>query len=85
MQPDPIVCAYGCNTKLPDDQAAMAAGWSYLMISRRWRCPKCDAALLAAANMPGVANQSVDPLAPDDRGGLPNPKGFGIVPVAVKG
>lgn len=85
MQPDPIGCGDGCKAKVATEDAAMAAGWSFLSVVRRWRCGPCAAALRQVSKMPANDAPSIDALKPDDRGALPMPGGFGIVPVAVKG
>ncbi len=85
MEQKPIACGDGCKATVRDEEAAMQAGWSFLSIARRWRCPTCATILYRASSMPGTAENPVDKLAPDDRGGLPMPGGFGIVPVQVKG
>lgn len=85
MKADPISCAGGCKVQLADDKAAAAAGWSFYSVIRKWRCGACDRALAAATHAIGPAENPPDLLAPDDRGALPMPGGFGIVPVMVKG
>lgn len=80
-----ISCGDGCKAQVPDEDSALQAAWSFLSIARKWRCPSCAALLRAASSMPGVDEESIDKLAPEDRGALPMPGGFGIVPVAVKG
>jgi len=39
--PDPITCAAGCKRIVADEDAAAFAGWEYLPITQRWRCPAC--------------------------------------------
>ena len=85
MSPDPIPCSDSCKRNVATEDAAMAAGRSFLPVVRCWRCGPCAALLRNVSKMPGNHAQSLDPLKPDDRGALPMPGGFGIVPVAVKG
>lgn len=85
MSLDPIPCSDSCKRSVPTEDAAMAAGWSFLPVVRRWRCGPCAALLRNVSRMPGTDAPSTDPLKPEDRGALPMPGGFGIVPVAVKG
>lgn len=85
MTADPIFCGDGCKRHVDTEEAAMAAAWSFLAVVRRWRCPACATVLRSVVDLPPNNAPSVDPLKPDDRGALPMPKGFGIVPVAVKG
>ena len=85
MAADPIFCGDGCKRHVPTEEAAMAAAWSFLSVVRRWRSPACAAVLREVTNLPPNTTESRDLLKPEDRGALPMPKGFGIVPVAVKG
>lgn len=63
-------CSDGCGATTPDDVAAMQAGWSFLVISARWRCG------------PG---STPDTLPADSRGALPKATAHTIAAVAVKG
>lgn len=81
----PIFCGDGCKAQVPDEGAALSAAWTFLSVARRWRCPGCASLLRAASSMVGTDEEATDKLAPEDRGALPMPGGFGIVPVAVKG
>jgi hypothetical protein len=40
-QTDAIVCRDGCKRSLPDMDAATQAGWHYLSLQSKWRCPDC--------------------------------------------
>lgn len=47
QQDDNLVsCSDGCKRSLHEDEV-LPAGWSYLAISKRWRCPECHRALAA--------------------------------------
>jgi len=85
MSQDGIACSDGCKRQVTTEDAAMAAGWSFLPVVRRWRCPPCATALRNVSTMQSTATPSTNTLKPDDRGALPMRGGFGIVPVAVKG
>lgn len=49
---DPIYCAAACKRNVPDEKAASDAGWSFLPIMQRWRCPDCGRELAAVNNPP---------------------------------
>lgn len=67
-----IGCRDSCGARVPDETAAMQAGWSYLHVTGGWRCGPCAAALRVAAGIPGPAGAPmVDPLPPNSRGALP--------------
>lgn len=85
MSLDPIPCSGSCKRSVTSEDAAMAAGWSFLLVVRRWRCGSCANLLRNVSKMPTNDGPSVDLLKPEDRGALPVPGSFGIVPVAVKG
>jgi len=44
--PDTTACRDGCGRTVLDDQL-LPSGWTFLPISRRWRCPACWRALEA--------------------------------------
>ena len=69
-------CYDGCGATVADDVAAMQAGWSFLVISTRWRC---GAALRRVVGITGGSGSTPDTLPADSRGALP------IAAVAVKG
>lgn len=48
---DAITCRDGCKRSVEDMKAASAAGWQYLDIQKRWRCPECMRALDEANRM----------------------------------
>jgi len=67
------MCRDECGAGVADDEAALAAGWSYLSIRAAWRCGPCANALAAAAQIgPGTQAPSVfvDALPPGSRGAL---------------
>lgn len=68
-----IKCRDLCGASQVDEDAALASGWSFLSISKNWRCASCVRALDVAAQYPGTPAQPglKDPLAPDSRGALP--------------
>jgi hypothetical protein len=37
-----IHCRDGCGAAVADEDEATAAGWSYLEIQKRYRCPDCE-------------------------------------------
>ncbi|WP_398498153.1 hypothetical protein [Variovorax sp.] len=46
---DPIRCSDGCGRTVAGQSDAEAKAWTFLEISKRWRCPTC-ARELALAN-----------------------------------
>lgn len=38
---DPINCCDACGRSVADMDEALAKAWSFLEISKRWRCPDC--------------------------------------------
>ena len=44
VKPDMTACRDGCGRSVPDAEL-LQAGWTFLPISRRWRCPVCWRAL----------------------------------------
>lgn len=42
---DAIRCNDDCKASVLDMDAAMAQAWTYLEITKRWRCPSCRRAL----------------------------------------
>lgn len=89
-----IVCRDGCKTEadvthLSDDdkiiEAMRAAGWVHLAVQNRWRCPTCDAALLAVAHINGADPDPnfVDAVPKDSRGALPKNTADGITRPSV--
>jgi hypothetical protein len=47
-KPEPLPCAAGCKRTVEDEAAASAAGWSFLPVTARYRCPHCERELKAA-------------------------------------
>jgi hypothetical protein len=44
---DGVACRDSCGKTLPSEDAALQAGWSYLAVSRLWRCGACEGALMS--------------------------------------
>jgi len=40
-----IRCQDGCGRTVQDEAEALARAWTFLTISKRWRCPECVHAL----------------------------------------
>jgi hypothetical protein len=66
-----VGCRGMCGAQVPDEDAAMKAGWSYLQITKGWRCGTCERELAAANSIVGQDEGTADTLAPHDRGALP--------------
>lgn len=82
---DPLNCTDACGQSADDEEAATQAGWSYLSITGRWRCPECTASLRLAAGIHGTHEQGfVDALPPNSIGALRKATAESILPVAVK-
>lgn len=49
-KPEPVStgCAAGCGAK---EENPEHAGWLYLQITKRWRCPTCTRALTEARSL----------------------------------
>jgi rubredoxin len=47
--PQALACQDSCGATVADEAAALHAGWTFLAISRRWRCPDCWRALAEIA------------------------------------
>ena len=43
--PEPLRCQDGCGSTVKDTSEAEAKAWTFLTISKRWRCPNCRRAL----------------------------------------
>jgi hypothetical protein len=84
-KPEPIACAAGCARTVADDDAASAGAWSYLAISRRWRCPTCRRELDAAQAIAGGTGTPDEVLPPDSRGALRRETASTVLPPSVKG
>lgn len=80
-----IRCRGLCGSAVPDDEAALRAGWSYLQITAGWRCGSCERELRAAGRITGHDQADADTLAPDSRGALPKSTASTILPPSVKG
>jgi hypothetical protein len=88
MSPAPnawISCRDECGARVVDDQAAMAAGWSYLSIRAAWRCGACARSLLEAARIEGLEHvEFVDQLPAGSRGALRKETASSIAAPVVK-
>lgn len=40
-----ITCRDGCKRAVATPEEAEAAGWQFLEVQKRWRCPDCHAEL----------------------------------------
>lgn len=80
-----VRCRGLCGSTLPNDDAAMHAGWSYLQITAGWRCGSCERALIAAGRIVGTVGAAGDALPADSRGALPRETASSILPPSVKG
>lgn len=66
-----IFCAGGCKRSVPDPDAALRAGWSFLEITGRYRCGECGRRLQWASMVEGAASRNEpDKLPPDSIGAL---------------
>jgi hypothetical protein len=77
--PDPISCAAGCKRMVPDEDAAIAKGWSHLDISRRWRCPACWLELQAVNARKASPVTELNVPLPSGAAGFPT-AGPGVLP-----
>lgn len=69
-----------------DIDAALAAVWTCLQITGRWRCPACVRVLRHAAAFEGVSGPvAIDRLPRDSIGALKRETASSILPVAVRG
>lgn len=81
-----ISCSTGCKRTVEDEVGASTAGWEYLSISARWRCPTCYRELRAAASIVGGTKQAADTIVdPKSRGALRRETASTILPPSVKG
>lgn len=80
-----ISCRGACGKKVADPEAAGAAGWVYLQITRGYRCPDCEEDLRKASALVGMGDGAIQDLPPDSRGALPKETASGILPPALKG
>lgn len=81
-----ISCRDECGTRINDEIAAAIAGWSYLSITRSYRCGVCCRVLAAAFATVGreaLASDCVDRLDPRSRGALPRETASGITAPTV--
>jgi hypothetical protein len=79
-----IHCRDKCGTTMPDEAAALNAGW-WLPITGTFRCGACRRALDAASGLIGHAQQTQDALPPTSRGALSKETASSIVAPTVKG
>lgn len=85
MEAPTLACRDECGTRVADESAAMAAGWSYQSIRAAWRCGACERALIVAARMVGTNSAVfVDTLPPSSRGALPKETASTISAPTVK-
>lgn len=71
VTPEPAIrCRDECGRSVVDDAAAVQAAWSWLDMTRTWRCPACWRALNEAGQIVGTAGASSDELDPTSRGAL---------------
>lgn len=75
-----VRCTDECGAAVPDEEAALHAGWSRLQITGRWRCGECAGALIAARNLTGAAGETQDKLPKDSRGALKKETASTITP-----
>ena len=74
-----------CRSRVADSEAAIAASWSCLEITGRWRCPACCRVLREAASIVGPIEATFsDPLPLDSIGALKKGLAETILPVSVK-
>lgn len=78
-----VACVGGCKRTVPDMEAASHAGWRYLEIQNRWRCPECNRELRAAQQITGHDQPTVDELDPTSRGALRKETASTISPPTV--
>jgi hypothetical protein len=82
----PVVkCRGGCGKSHPTDDAAMHAGWTYLWITKGYRCGDCERELRAAGSIVGTDQITSDPLPKDSRGALPKETASTIMQPSVRG
>ncbi len=77
-----VGCSDSCGTQTDDP---MLAGWTFLVISTRWRCGPCAAALRRVVGIVGGPGSTADNLPNDSRGALPKATAHTILPHSVKG
>lgn len=77
-----VGCSDSCGTQTDDP---LQAGWSFLVISTRWRCGPCAAALRRVVGIVGGPGSTADDLPNDSRGALPKATAHTILPHSVKG
>lgn len=78
-------CRDSCGKIVVDEEAALQAGWHYLMITKQWRCGECARSLGLAQHLPGTPGAyRPDPLPPTSRGALSKETASGILPPSVK-
>ena len=79
-----IRCRDACGAARADEEACISAAWTYLQISKGWRCPKCAAALRDASGIVGTDAVTEDTLPPISRGSLPRETASTILPPSLK-
>lgn len=80
-----IKCRGQCGLAVVNDEDAVRAGWTYLQITRGWRCGACGRALRAAAEIKGSAEVPSDALPSNSIGALRRETASTILPPSVKG
>jgi rubredoxin len=58
---DHIACRDECKRTVADEDAAAAAGWHYLEVQKRWRCPSCERELHGTNKMRPVVETDIVP------------------------
>jgi hypothetical protein len=82
---DPLIrCRDACGAVVADEQEAQDSSWSWLSISKAWRCPECMRALRTAAALVGTDGVTADTLPPHSRGALPKETASSIAPPVVR-
>lgn len=80
-----IGCRDECGAKVADEKAANLGGWSYLEISKAYRCPSCWRSLRAAAGLIGTDGETTDTLPPGSLGAIKKATAESILPPSLKG
>lgn len=79
-------CHDACGAVVADEDAATAAGWSYLHALQSWRCGACARALYEASVIKGTEPVPfTDTLPPSSIGALKRETASTIQPPVVKG
>jgi len=76
-----VGCSDSCSATAEDP---MQAGWTFLVISTRWRCGPCVAALRRVVGITGGPGSTADTLPADSRGALPKAMAHTILAPSVQ-